>query len=81
VTVHPIRPWRERIKLAPREAQILKLILDAAGDGRQITDAEIAAECGNGLATVKTLNRRLFVKFGVHSKPELIFLFYNRRQP
>lgn len=75
MTVHPIRPVRDLISLGPRQAQILGLILEAAQDGRVISDRELAETCGIGVPTVKTLNRRICSKFGVRNKPELVLLF------
>jgi two-component system, NarL family, nitrate/nitrite response regulator NarL len=52
----------------PRELEVIKHL--AAGQ----SSATIAAELGMGVATVRTHLQHLFIKFGVHSRLELVAL-------
>jgi DNA-binding NarL/FixJ family response regulator len=80
-TLHDLDPPLEAIviSLSPRELEIFKMILAAADEGHRLTNREIAGELGIAVSTVKTFTRRLYSKFGVRDRTELIFTFYNGR--
>ena len=59
---------QQALGLSPRQAQIIRLVLQGNAD------KQIAHELNVSVATVRTHMRRLFDKFDLHDRLELILL-------
>ena len=63
---------RESLHLSPRQAQVVKELLQAKGD------KEIARDIGISVPTVRTHMDRLFLKLGVEDRMELLVHVFAR---